>query len=64
MAGRHLTETTAMIREVFRWTADVADGETSLMVRRNVGGSFSLQRVSMSAADSGGSGFKVLRVPN
>jgi hypothetical protein len=41
-----------------------ADGQTALLLRRNVGGSFTLQRVSMGAADSGGAGFKVLRVPN
>lgn len=41
-----------------------ADTETVLLVRRNVGGAFSLQRVSMGAADSGGAGFKLLRVPN
>jgi hypothetical protein len=41
-----------------------ADGETSLMVRRDIGGSLSLQRVSIGAADSGGAGFRVLRVPN
>ncbi len=41
-----------------------ADTETAMLVRRNVGGSFTLQRVSMGVADSGGSGFKVLRVPN
>lgn len=41
-----------------------ADGETALLVRRNVGGGFSTQRVSMGTVDSGGTGFKVLRVPN
>lgn len=41
-----------------------ADGETAILLRRNVGGTLTLQRVSMGAADSGGSGFKVLRVPN
>jgi hypothetical protein len=41
-----------------------ADGETALLLRRNVGGTLSLQRVSMGAVDSGGTGFKVLRVPN
>jgi hypothetical protein len=41
-----------------------ADGETALLLRRNVGGSYTLQRVSMGAADSGGTGYKVLRVPN
>ena len=44
--------------------APPADGETALLVRRNVGGAYSLQRVSMGAADSGGVGYKVLRVPN
>jgi hypothetical protein len=41
-----------------------ADGETGILLRRNVGGTFSLVRVSMGAADSAGAGFKVLRVPN
>lgn len=41
-----------------------ADGNTALLVRRNVGGTQTVQQVSMGAADSGGSGFKVLRVPN
>lgn len=41
-----------------------ADGETALLLRRNVGGSHTLQRVSMGADDSGGTGYKVLRVPN
>lgn len=41
-----------------------ADTETALLVRRNVGGAFSLQRVSMGAVDSGGAGYKLLRVPN
>lgn len=44
--------------------SDIASTETALLVRRNVAGSFSLQRVSMGAADSGGAGFKYLRVPN
>lgn len=44
--------------------ADIATTETSLLVRRNVAGSFSLQRVSMGAVDSCGAGFKCLRVPN
>lgn len=44
--------------------AEPADTEIALLVRRNVGGTLSLQRVSMGAVDSGGVGFKVLRVPN
>lgn len=42
----------------------IADTETSLLLRRNVGGALTIQQVSMGAADSGGAGFKVLRVPN
>lgn len=42
----------------------VADTETCLLLRRNVGGTLTVQRVSMGATDSGGTGFKVLRVPN
>lgn len=41
-----------------------ADTETTLLLRRNVGGTLTLQRVSMAAADSCGAGFKCLRVPN
>lgn len=42
----------------------IADGETAFLIRRRVGETYSLQRVSMGVADSGGSGYKVLRVPN
>jgi hypothetical protein len=41
-----------------------ADGETALLLRRNVGGVFSLVRISMGAPDSGGTGYRILRVPN
>lgn len=40
------------------------DGETALMISRNVGGVYSVQKVSMGVTDSGGAGFKLLRVPN
>jgi hypothetical protein len=43
---------------------EAADGETALLLRRNVGGAFTAVRVSMGVTDSGGTGFKVLRVPN
>jgi hypothetical protein len=43
---------------------DPAVGQTAILVRRNVGGTFSLQRVSVGAPNSGGTGFRVLRVPN
>ncbi|MEM1557977.1 MAG: hypothetical protein QXG12_05245, partial [Thermoproteota archaeon] len=42
----------------------IADGETALLIRRNVGGTYSLVRVSMGPPDSGGTGYRVLRVPN
>lgn len=41
-----------------------SDGDTALWVRRNVGGTLTIQKVTMGAADSGGSGYKLLRVPN
>jgi hypothetical protein len=47
-----------------RWTGTIADTETAMIVRRNVGGSLTTQRVSMGAIDSGGAGYKLLRVPN
>jgi hypothetical protein len=52
--------------EAIRAVADAAtaDTEVNMLVRRNVGAAFTLQRVSMGAADSGGAGFKLLRVPN
>lgn len=45
-------------------SSSIADGETALLVRRNVGGTLTVQQVSMGAIDSGGAGFRVLRVPN
>jgi len=41
-----------------------SNAETALLLRRNVGGEISVVRVTMGAPDSGGYGFKVLRVPN
>jgi len=43
---------------------DITDGQTAILLRRNVAGVFTLQRVTMGAADSGGTGFKLLRVVN
>ncbi|MEM2590870.1 MAG: hypothetical protein QXE63_06460, partial [Zestosphaera sp.] len=48
----------AMLRD------EIADGETALLIRRNVGGTYSVVRVSMGPPDSGGTGYRVLRVPN
>ncbi|MEM4497783.1 MAG: hypothetical protein QW692_03035 [Nitrososphaerota archaeon] len=44
--------------------SEIADGETALLIRRNVGGTYSVVRVSMGPPDSGGTGYRVLRVPN
>src|SRR5919108_3720309 len=41
-----------------------ADGEVAMVVQRNVGDVITTQQVSMGAEDSGGAGFRVLRVPN
>lgn len=49
---------------IAEFTATIADGATGLLLRRNVGGVYTLQAVTMGAADSGGAGFKVLRVAN
>lgn len=50
--------------EFFRIDDIIADTETCILVRRNVGGTITVQRVSMGSDNSGGAGFKVLRVPN
>lgn len=44
--------------------SDGTDQQTCFMVSVNRTGSFTLERVTLGAADSGGSGFKLLRVPN
>ena len=44
--------------------SDVASDETALLIRVNKGGTFSLERVSLGPVDSGGVGYRVLRVPN
>ncbi|MGQ0568343.1 MAG: hypothetical protein ACT4P5_02245, partial [Armatimonadota bacterium] len=41
-----------------------ADGNTGLLITRNVAAVTTVQQVSMGAVDSGGTGFKLLRVPN
>jgi hypothetical protein len=40
------------------------DGQVALLVQRNVDGVITTQPVSMGVADSGGAGFRLLRVPN
>lgn len=43
---------------------DVTSGQTALLVRTNDGAVTSVRRVTVGAADSGGSGYRVLRVTN
>ena len=44
--------------------ASPTDGNTAIQVRRNLAGTITVQTVSMGAVDSGGVGFRTLRVPN
>ena len=53
----------AALQEAAR-LSEPTDGNTALLLRRNVGGTLSIVQVSMGATDSGGTGFKSLRVPN
>ncbi len=61
-------ETTLRVRSgttvLTETTPAIADTETALLVRRNVGGSYSLQRVTQAATGSCGTGFRCLRVPD
>lgn len=52
------------LEETATFTSQMSDTETALVVRRNVGGTFSMQRVFVGVVDSGGSGFRLLRVAN
>lgn len=49
--------------EGMRWSEGASE-EAGFMTRVNRSGVFTLERVSLGAADSGGTGFKALRVPN
>ena len=40
------------------------DGQVAMLVQRNVGGVITTQQVSMGAVNSGGAGFRLLRVPS
>lgn len=53
-AGGNLLETDPVL----------ADTQTALLLRCNDGGVYTLQRVTMGADDSGGAGYRLLRVPN
>jgi len=62
--GFKLVDSAGNVIAQFEEDAAVADTETALLVRRNVSDTITLERVTMGAGDSGGAGFKVLRVPN
>lgn len=59
-----LSTTDAGGTQLFRFDTLITDTQTSMLIRRNSGGTYSLSRVTMGAVDSGGTGFKYLRVPN
>ncbi len=45
-------------------TPTILDGQTSLLVRKNTGGTLELSRVEVGSPDSCGTGYRCLRVPN
>jgi peptidoglycan/xylan/chitin deacetylase (PgdA/CDA1 family) len=47
-----------------RVVRSLTEGDTALLIEYRNSGGATVQRVSVGAADSGGSGFRVLRVPN
>ena len=59
-----ITSTDASTIPLVRFDTLITDQQTSMLIRRNNAGTYTLQRVSLGAADSGGTGFKLLRVPN
>jgi hypothetical protein len=59
-----VTGTSAPSTKMVWAAAEPTSGETVLLVRYHNGTAVSLSRVTVGAADSGGTGFKVLRVPN
>lgn len=58
------TDRTNGSRLAMQLRQQVNDGGTAMFLLRRVGAAYSTVEVTMGAADSGGSGFKVLRVPN
>ena len=44
--------------------SSIGNDATALLIRRNLSGTLTLQRVTMGGVDSGGTGYRVLRVPN
>jgi hypothetical protein len=62
--GVYTQDRAAESLHVYTADANIADTETALLVRRNVGGTYSLVRISIDAADSCDTGYRCLRVPN
>lgn len=58
-----LKDNLAAVRTGLSVTAPAAN-ETAAVLLVNIGGTFTAQRVTVGATDSGGSGFRLLRVPN
>lgn len=62
--GFFCKKTGVAVTEVMRLDPVAAANETALLIERNLAGTFTLQRVSMDAVDTAGTGFRGLRVPN
>lgn len=62
----HDTDGAGTLTQVLRLDRDSGYGanQTAIYVRVNVAGVYSNQRVAIGAVDSGGTGYRVLRVPN
>lgn len=52
------------LRDALYLNDTLADGETVATLLCNVGGVYTMKRVTQGATDSGGTGYKALRVPN
>lgn len=50
--------------KVAQLTTAPTDADVGLLLYRNVGGTLLLAQVSMGASDTGGTGYKYLRIPN
>jgi hypothetical protein len=50
--------------EVLRITSTASSGDCTMLVVRNIGGTSTLVQVSVGGYDSGGTGYRYLRVPN
>ena len=59
-----LTSLNGALEERFKVGDAIVSPQTSLFIERNNGVERTLERVTMGAADSGGAGFRLLKVPN